>query len=249
LKKLLLLVVVALSALTLSACNVLEQLIPQDTVDLQETMMSTRNFLVTTNVGLYVEDERQGLLPGRSDSRLGSGVVFHEDDEYYYVLSSYHVIEPTHSGESTYEVKPYGEDPENTIPSELIFYCEASDLALLRFDSTSADMNVIDIHTRYGESLRRGELIFAVGNPSGIDSVVTFGEYIRRVTIDRVEFPVIAHNAQIYPGNSGGLLADLHGNLIGINNWSSQSLDQNYAVGLDEIHEFLEASEHPFNFE
>ncbi len=248
-KKLLLIMTLGVMVIALNACAFLDELIgPPEEESFQEIIMESRDHLIKTNVGLYVEDEGRGIFPGRSESRIGSGVVFYETDDLYYVLSSYHLIEATQNSEVTYEVRPFDHAEEETITAELLFYCEDADLALLAFDRSAAEMETVNITARYGDSLRRGEFVLAVGNPSGIDSVVTFGEYNRKVSIDRVEFEVIAHNAQIYPGNSGGLLADRHGNLIGINNWSSQSIEQSYAVGLDEIYEFLRGTEIPFTF-
>ncbi|WP_343089489.1 hypothetical protein, partial [Methanocalculus natronophilus] len=74
----------------LSGCAIIEEVFPSETRQFQDTIIESRDHLIKTNVGLYVTDEQQGLLPGRSDSRLGSGVVMYEDDEYYYVLSSFH---------------------------------------------------------------------------------------------------------------------------------------------------------------
>ncbi len=227
---------------------VIDQVFPGEQAKFQTQIMESRNHLIQTNVGLYVTDEQQGLLPGRSESRLGSGVVFYEDEDYFYVLSSFHVIEPTFRAETSYELRPYNVSEDETIDADLIDFEATADLALLRFDKTLADMELINITARKDAPLRQGEFILAAGNPSGIDSVITFGEYNRMARIDRVNFLVISHSAQIYPGNSGGLLADYEGNLIGINNWSSESNDNNYAVGLEEIYDFLDTTDTTFSF-
>ncbi len=235
-------------SVVLSGCAIVEEVFTSESSQFQEALIKSRDHLIQTNVGLYVTDEQQGLLPGRSESRLGSGVVFYEDDEYYYVLSSFHVIEPTFRAETTYEVKPQGFDEDETLNASLIDYEEDYDLALLRFDKTLADMEIINVTERINRPLRQTEFVLAAGNPSGIDSVITFGRYERMAQIDKVSFNVIAHSAQIYPGNSGGLLADYEGNLIGINNWSSDNNEYNYAVGLEEIYTFLEDSDYDFSF-
>ena len=96
--------------------------------------------------------------------------------------------------------------------------------------------------------MENAEMVLAVGNPSAVNSIVTFGQYLGMVETDDVDFDVIYHSALIYPGNSGGALTDVEGRLIGINTWGVEGeAERSLAVPLEEILAFL--SENGFHEE
>ncbi|HEY9049037.1 MAG TPA: trypsin-like peptidase domain-containing protein [Ohtaekwangia sp.] len=141
----------------------------------------------------------------------GSGVIISDDG---YIVTNYHVIEDANSIEivmnnnQRFYAKLVGSDP-------------TTDLALLKI--RSHDLPFI----RYGDSDRitPGEWVLAVGNPFDLNSTVTAGivsAKARNIGIlrDRSNLQVesfIQTDAAVNPGNSGGALVNLHGELIGIN--------------------------------
>ncbi|AFY94514.1 S1C family serine protease [Chamaesiphon minutus] len=81
------------------------------------------------------------------------------------------------------------------------------DLAALQIDTTNLTAaEIADI-----ERLRVGELVVAVGNPLSDRGAVTTG------TLYASQPGAIVADIQLYPGNSGGPLADCLGRVIGIN--------------------------------
>lgn len=235
------LIVMLLMTVTLSGCFVMQDADEVSDVYLQTQLMSSRNHLRASNVGVEV-DLFTELFGGRFErtagNSQGSGVIYAEDDTYYYALTNFHVIDPGDFDRAEYKVVPSYSEVE--IPAEVMAFDETFDLAVIRFEKGELNLEIMDIYNRYNDDLEPYEMVLAVGNPSAVNSIVTYGEYIDMVDIADVEFEVILHSALIYPGNSGGALADLNGNLIGLNTWRSQGSDErNLSVPLSEIHTFL----------
>lgn len=143
-------------------------------------------------------------------SGLGSGVILTADG---YIVTNNHVIEGADKLEvllndnSTYEARIIGTD-------------EATDLALIKIDAK--DMKAIT----FGDSdaLKVGEWVLAVGNPFGFNSTVTAGIVSAKARSlgqnGRGRMGIesfIQTDAALNPGNSGGALVNLKGELVGIN--------------------------------
>lgn len=144
---------------------------------------------------------------------LGSGVILSADG---YIVTNNHVIdgaerlEVTLNDNTTYDAEVVGSDP-------------STDLALIKIDAS--DLPVIPVGN--SDDLKVGEWVLAVGNPFGFTSTVTTGivsakaRSISSVTHSRnnsmgIE-SYIQTDAAVNPGNSGGALVNLAGELVGIN--------------------------------
>lgn len=92
---------------------------------------------------------------------------------------------------------------------------KATDLAVLKIEATGlSQVEVVN-----SDSLRTGDLAFAVGYPLGLDQTLTMGVISglgRSGMGDRIE-DYIQTDAAVNSGNSGGPLLDSRGRLIGIN--------------------------------
>lgn len=144
-------------------------------------------------------------------SSSGSGVIVSEDG---YIVTNNHVIENTEIIEVTlhdkrsYEAQLIGTDP-------------STDLALLKIEEKSLP------YLKYADSdkARVGEWVLAVGNPFELNSTVTAGiisAKARNINLiqDKDNLQVesfIQTDASVNPGNSGGALVNLKGELLGIN--------------------------------
>jgi S1-C subfamily serine protease len=171
-------------------------------------------------------------------SMAGSGVIYRQDESYYYILTNEHVI--NNKGKTaSYEVKTFGSD--TSLIAELLAYDENLDLAVLRIaKTTTTDIHLIDVTSRVFKKFNAGELVLAVGNPLSVINNVTFGEFLSMETISNATFKVIYHNATIHEGSSGGALVDIDGNFLGINTWgSSQTDEQAFAVPNYIVYMFL----------
>jgi S1-C subfamily serine protease len=150
-----------------------------------------------------------GASNARERGGLGSGIVISPDG---LVLTNSHVVGASkqirlrdNEGIVT-DARVLGVDPD-------------TDLALLRADG-ARDLR----YARLGnsKSLRRGQLVVAIGNPLGFESTVTagvvsaLGRSIRSVSGRTIE-DVIQTDAALNPGNSGGPLVSSSAEVIGIN--------------------------------
>ncbi len=157
------------------------------------------------------QPQQEQQQPREQQMGLGSGVIISSDG---YIVTNNHVIdeaerlEVTLNDNRTYDATVLGTDPQ-------------TDLALIKIDAK--DLPVIPMGD--SESLKVGEWVLAVGNPFGFTSTVTTGivsakgRSIGSATHSRpmgIE-SYIQTDAAVNPGNSGGALVTLRGELIGIN--------------------------------
>ncbi len=154
------------------------------------------------------DSQQQGYRPSRG---AGSGVIMSADG---YIVTNNHVIEDASEIEvllndnRTFEAEVVGTDP-------------TTDLALLKVDSR----NLPQITFGNSNNLQIGEWVLAVGNPFEFRSTVTAGivsAKARNLNIlrnpDGLQIEsFIQTDAAVNPGNSGGALVNLRGELVGIN--------------------------------
>jgi S1-C subfamily serine protease len=166
---------------------------------------------VTERVGPAVVRVETGPKAGRSGERggLGSGIVISPDG---FVLTNSHVVG------SSKEIRL--RDTEGVVTDARVLGVDPdTDLALLRADG-ARDLPYASLGN--SKSLRRGQLVVAIGNPLGFESTVTagvvsaLGRSIRSVSGRTIE-DVIQTDAALNPGNSGGALVSSAAEVIGIN--------------------------------
>jgi serine protease Do len=149
------------------------------------------------------------MLPGAQYQQRaeGSGVIA---DEAGYIVTNQHVVE----GFPEINVSL---DDGTTLRAEVIGTDPAIDLAVLKVDATGLAA------AEWGDSdkLEPGELVWAIGNPFGLDQTITAGivsgkgRHLGRQMSPFQEF--LQTDVAINPGNSGGPLVDIEGDVVGIN--------------------------------
>jgi S1-C subfamily serine protease len=145
----------------------------------------------------------------RERGGLGSGIVISPDG---LVLTNSHVVG------SSKEIRL--RDIEGFVTDAHVLGTDPdTDLALLRADG-ARDLRYASLGN--SKTLRRGQLVVAIGNPLGFESTVTagvvsaLGRSIRSVSGRTIE-DVIQTDAALNPGNSGGPLVSSSAEVIGIN--------------------------------
>lgn len=140
----------------------------------------------------------------------GSGFIW---DESGHVVTNYHVIE--NASEATVRLAN-GKD----YPATLVGASRLHDIAVLKIKVGPRLSQPLPIGTSH--DLRVGQMVYAIGNPFGLDWTLTNGivsALDRSLTEENgnIVEHLIQTNAAINPGNSGGPLFDSAGRLIGIN--------------------------------
>lgn len=151
--------------------------------------------------------------PDQKALGAGSGVIISEDG---FIVTNNHVIrgadniQVTTSDNHTFSARVIGADP-------------STDIALIKIDASNLDF----IEFGNSDEARIGDWVLAVGNPFNLSSTVTAGiisAKARNINLLRANnlsnFPIesfIQTDAAVNPGNSGGALVNLNGQLIGIN--------------------------------
>lgn len=88
-----------------------------------------------------------------------------------------------------------------------------TDVALLKIDAT--DMVTLPIGS--AQNLKKGQWVLAIGSPFGLQSTVTAG-IVSAIDRETGEYlPFIQTDVAVNPGNSGGPLLDMSGEVVGIN--------------------------------
>ena len=145
----------------------------------------------------------------RKSQSTGSGVIISNNG---HIVTNNHVIDNATEVEVTLWNK-------EKIKADIIGTDPSTDLALLKIEST--DLPTLQLAN--SDDVLVGEWVLAVGNPFNLESTVTAGIVSakgRNINILKDQYSIesfIQTDAAVNPGNSGGALVDLNGNLIGIN--------------------------------
>ena len=141
----------------------------------------------------------------------GSGVIITSDG---YIVTNHHVIDGatkiivTLTNTNSYEATLIGKDAQ-------------TDLALLKIEETNLTAAILG----NSDELKVGEIAIAIGNPLGnLGGTVTDGiisSLSRELTIEGQKMTLLQTNAAVNPGNSGGGLFNIYGELIGVVNAKS----------------------------
>lgn len=179
-------------------------------------LVSPSVVVITTEQVVYSQWSWYGQ--NQVESGAGSGVIISSDG---YILTCAHVVD----GVSTITVTIGDKDYTATLVGE----DTTSDIAVIKIDADGLTPATVG----NSDSLKVGQSVMAVGNPLGeLGGTVTGGMISalnRSVTIQGSSsvntMSLIQMDASVSPGNSGGGLFNMNGELVGIVNAKSSSSD------------------------
>ena len=179
-------------------------------------MVSPSVVVITTEQVVYSQWSWYGQ--NQVESGAGSGVIISSDG---YILTCAHVVD----GASTITVTIGDKD----YPATLVGEDTTSDIAVIKIEADGLTPATVGD----SDGLKVGQSVMAVGNPLGeLGGTVTGGMISalnRSVTIQGSSsvntMSLIQMDASVSPGNSGGGLFNMSGELVGIVNAKSSSSD------------------------
>lgn len=189
-----------------------------------------------SNVGIVVYTQNSNSSAGE-----GSGVIMGEDETgtYTYIITCAHVI--SDAGISARIQLDNG----TTYDAEIVGFDTRTDLGVLRIKASGLPA------AEFGDSsaLVVGDPVYAIGNPGGVE---LFGSFTSGY-VSSIDRPVnseigytmksIQHSAAISPGNSGGMLVNAYGQVIGINSQKIAATDYEgigFAIPISSAKEIIE---------
>ncbi len=157
----------------------------------------------------------------KTETGHGSGIIYKsetlEDNMFrYYIMTNSHVVED--GGEMSVQFGDVIEDIQVTDYASNPTY----DIAVVRIETTEILRvhHIASIDDNTITEIIVGQDVYAIGTPQSIDKF----NYVTQGIVSIASYPyngvpglVLMHDAELNPGNSGGPLFNLNGEVIGIN--------------------------------
>jgi serine protease Do len=181
-------------------------------VEVVQQVRRTRGPGATSEDPLLDFFRRFGLPPPQSGPGedtpargAGSGFIVSEDG---YILTNAHVV--AEADEVTVRLTDRRE-----YPAKVVGFDPRTDVAVIKIDAK----DLPTVHTGDPAQLRPGEWVLAIGSPFGLDNSATAGivSATSRAVGGESYVPFIQTDVAVNPGNSGGPLFNLRGEVIGMN--------------------------------
>ena len=183
----------------------------------------------------------------------GSGFIVNHNG--LKIITNWHVIDDAESIEVW--LKPNKMVDENYLfynidsyPAKLIKINKTKDLAMLEVNKLPLRIKPV-LYGKFNK-IKPGQTSYAIGHPKGLLWTFTSGmisqvrpNYDWRYRGYAHRQKVIQTQAAINPGNSGGPLFNKNKKLIGVNTFTSEGENLNFAIAVDDVIEFLNEKPKP----
>jgi serine protease Do len=170
----------------------------------------------------------RGRKPGQSDEEVprgvGSGFIISPDG---FVMTNAHVVDGADEVYVTLTDK-------REFKAKIIGTDKRTDVALVKIEGSSLPRLTLGDSSK----IKVGEWVIAIGSPFGLDNTVTAGIVSAKARDTGDYLPLIQTDVAVNPGNSGGPLINMRGEVIGINSQiysrSGGYMGISFAVPIDE---------------
>jgi len=191
--------------------------------------------LVQVRVRRAAEPQPEGpeLQPGQPtppDERRGSGSGFIIREDGYLVTNA-HVV-----GDAE-RIQVRLSDGRR-FDARLVGLDERVDVALLKIEAKGVPVAQLGDSNR----TRVGEFVLALGHPFGLEQTVSFGIVSRKgapIQVAAPGFEFIQTDAAVNPGNSGGPLVNMAGEVVGVNSMAAVNGSIGFAIPVNLVKALL----------
>ncbi|MEC5216425.1 serine protease Do [Actimicrobium sp. GrIS 1.19] len=170
--------------------------------------------------------KRPGTPPAEEEvpRGVGSGFIISADG---YVMTNAHVVDGADEVYVTLTDK-------REFKAKIIGADKRTDVALVKIEGA----NLPRLALGDSDKIRVGEWVIAIGSPFGLDNTVTAGIISAKARDTGDYLPLIQTDVAVNPGNSGGPLINMRGEVVGINSQiysrSGGYMGISFAVPIDE---------------
>lgn len=157
-------------------------------------------------------------------SGVGSGFILSQDG---YIMTNAHVVDG--ADEVTVTLTDKREFKATVVGKD-----KRTDVAVVKIDATGLPA----VRIGNADRLRVGEWVAAIGSPFGLDNSITSGIVSAKKRETGDYLPFIQTDVAVNPGNSGGPLINMRGEVVGINSQiysrSGGYMGISFAIPIDE---------------
>jgi serine protease Do len=154
----------------------------------------------------FMPDQAPGGPGGESRQGLGSGFIISQDG---YILTNAHVVADFD------DISVRLADRKREFKAKVIGLDKRTDVALIKVEASDLPMATLGSSSQ----LQPGQWVAAIGSPFGFSNTITAGivSATDRALPDETYVPFIQTDVAVNPGNSGGPLINLKGEVVGVN--------------------------------
>lgn len=161
---------------------------------------------------------------------IGSGFIISQDG---YVLTNNHVVEGADEVYVTLVDK-------REFKAKVVGFDKRTDVALVKIEASKLPFLPIGD----SDKIKAGQWVVAIGSPFSLDNSVTAGIISSKSRDTGDYLPLIQTDVAVNPGNSGGPLINMNGEVIGINSQiysrSGGFMGISFAVPIDDVMKVVE---------
>jgi S1-C subfamily serine protease len=182
-------------------------------------------------LAIYLISQVLAPKPGsysQSSAALSTGTGFFVSGNGL-MVTNFHVVE------NASRIAVYDHQSSTLVPARLISYDSQNDLAVIHLQAVTRPIPLAQSF-----NLKRGDEIMTLGYPSpelqGSEQKATFGR-VNAETGVRDDIRLVQMDIPVQPGNSGGPLVSINGEVVGVvtSRLSGDYQNVNYAVKIDYL--------------